>query len=52
MTYLEVATTQTVALENERLAVDIERRRMDASVLLIKSLGGGWDITSLPRLDR
>lgn len=52
VTYLEVATTQTVALENERLAVDIERRRMDASVLLIKSLGGGWDITSLPRLDR
>jgi outer membrane protein TolC len=49
VTYLEVATTQTIALENERLAVDIERRRMDASVLLIKALGGGWEVASLPR---
>ena len=52
VTYLEVATTQTIALENQRLAVDIEGRRMDASVLLIKALGGGWDVASLPRLDR
>ena len=49
VTYLEVATTQTIALENERLAVDIERRRMDASVLLIKALGGGWEVANLPR---
>ena len=52
VTYLEVATTQTIALENERLAVDIERQRMDASVLLIKALGGGWDVATLPRLER
>jgi NodT family efflux transporter outer membrane factor (OMF) lipoprotein len=52
VTYLEVATTQTVALENERRAVDIERQRMDASVLLIKALGGGWDVSALPSLNR
>ena len=46
--YLQVLTAQTIALENERNDVDIRRRRMDASVLLIKALGGGWDISQLP----
>ncbi len=48
--YLEVITAQTTALTNQRTAVDILRRRMDASVLLIKALGGGWDRTQLPQL--
>jgi NodT family efflux transporter outer membrane factor (OMF) lipoprotein len=46
--YLEVVTAQTVELSNELNAVDILRRRMDASVLLIKALGGGWDRFMLP----
>jgi len=50
VTYLEVVTAQGTALVNERMAVDILRRRMDASVLLIKALGGGWDATKLPKL--
>jgi NodT family efflux transporter outer membrane factor (OMF) lipoprotein len=50
VTYLEVVTAQGTALANERMAVDILRRRMDASVLLIKALGGGWDSTKLPKL--
>ena len=50
VTYLEVVTAQGTALANERAAVDILRRRMDASVLLIKALGGGWDAAKLPRL--
>jgi NodT family efflux transporter outer membrane factor (OMF) lipoprotein len=48
VTYLEVATAQAIRLQNERIAVDVERRRMEASVLLIKALGGGWDVKSLP----
>ncbi len=36
--YLQVLTAQTIALQNERTHVDILRRRMDASVLLIKAL--------------
>jgi len=47
-TYLQVITAETVELANERNAIDIERRRMDASVLLVKALGGGWDLTQLP----
>jgi NodT family efflux transporter outer membrane factor (OMF) lipoprotein len=40
--YLDVVTIQTTALTNQRAAVDIERRAMDADVLLIKALGGSW----------
>jgi NodT family efflux transporter outer membrane factor (OMF) lipoprotein len=46
--YLQVLTAQTIALANERNDVDILRRRMEASVLLIKSLGGGWTTAELP----
>lgn len=49
-TYLQVVTAQQTALANERNDIDIMRRQMDASVLLIKALGGGWDVTQLPKL--
>jgi len=48
-TYLQVITAQTIELANERNAIDILRRRLDASVLLIKALGGGWDVSNLPQ---
>ncbi|MCO4875967.1 efflux transporter outer membrane subunit [Paraburkholderia caribensis] len=48
ITYLDVVVAQTTALANERQAVSIARRRMAASVALIKALGGGWDATALP----
>jgi NodT family efflux transporter outer membrane factor (OMF) lipoprotein len=48
VTYLEVITAQSITLQNQSAEVDILRRRMDASVLLIKALGGGWDISKLP----
>jgi outer membrane protein TolC len=49
-TYLQVITWQTAALNNERNDIDIMRRRMEASVILIKALGGGWSTGQLPRL--
>ena len=48
--YLQVVSAETIALENERNEVDILRRRIDASVVLIKALGGGWDVSKLPQI--
>ena len=47
-TYLQVVTSQTTALNNERNDIDIMRRQLDASVLLIKALGGDWNRSQLP----
>jgi NodT family efflux transporter outer membrane factor (OMF) lipoprotein len=47
-TYLQVITAETIELANERNAIDILRRQMDASVLLVKALGGSWNVSNLP----
>jgi NodT family efflux transporter outer membrane factor (OMF) lipoprotein len=48
VSYLNVVTAQTFALTDERTAVSIASRRMTASVLLVKALGGGWTVAVLP----
>jgi NodT family efflux transporter outer membrane factor (OMF) lipoprotein len=47
--YLQVISTQTVAFQSERTAIDILTRRLTASVLLIQALGGGWDVSQLQK---
>jgi NodT family efflux transporter outer membrane factor (OMF) lipoprotein len=47
--YLEVTTAQSAALADEVTAVNILSRRLAASVLLIKALGGGWSTAELPK---
>jgi NodT family efflux transporter outer membrane factor (OMF) lipoprotein len=42
-TYLEVIIAQSAALPAERTAIDLLTRRMTATVLLIKALGGLWE---------
>jgi NodT family efflux transporter outer membrane factor (OMF) lipoprotein len=51
VSYLGVALVQATALNNERAAVDVLNRRLAASVLLIKALGGGWNASDLPTPD-
>jgi outer membrane protein TolC len=46
--YLNVVVAQAAALINERTAADILVHRLNASVLLIKALGGGWKVSDLP----
>jgi outer membrane protein TolC len=46
--YLQVITSQSSTLENQRTVVDILTRRMVASVSLIQALGGGWDASQVP----
>jgi len=47
-TYLQVVTSQTAALQNERTEINIQQRQMEASLLLIKAVGGAWDASQLP----
>lgn len=49
--YLNVITTEILALNAEQSAVTILQRRMSAAVDLVKSLGGGWDASTLPSGD-
>ncbi len=48
-TYLQVITWQTALLQNQRNDIEITQRRFEASVLLVKALGGGWDASQLPK---
>ena len=43
--YLEVLAAQSAALSNRRAASGVLARRLAASVLLVKALGGGWTAT-------
>jgi outer membrane protein, multidrug efflux system len=47
VTYLEVSTTENTSLQAQLSNVIIQQRRMSASVLLVKALGGGWQNSEL-----
>lgn len=42
VSYLEVVDAERTALQNERTATQLSAQRLNASVLLVKALGGGW----------
>jgi NodT family efflux transporter outer membrane factor (OMF) lipoprotein len=47
--YLNVIQAQSVVLSSELTSANLVTRRMTASVLLVKALGGGWDRSQLPK---
>jgi NodT family efflux transporter outer membrane factor (OMF) lipoprotein len=47
VTFLEVSTTETAALQAQLSSINIRTRRLNAAVQLIKALGGGWQRTDL-----
>jgi NodT family efflux transporter outer membrane factor (OMF) lipoprotein len=47
--YLEVLTAEATLLQNQRTAIDLETRQFVSSVGLVRSLGGGWDASQLPK---
>jgi NodT family efflux transporter outer membrane factor (OMF) lipoprotein len=47
--YLEVLTAEATLLQNQRTSIDLQTRQFVASVSLVRSLGGGWDASQLPK---
>ncbi len=47
--YLEVLTAEQTLLQNQRTAIDLQTRQFVSSVALVRSLGGGWDASQLPK---
>lgn len=44
VTYLDVINVNNIALNNERILINLQGNQMLNSVLLIKALGGGWEV--------
>jgi outer membrane protein TolC len=47
--YLEVLTAEATLIQNQQTAISLQTRQFVDSVGLIRSLGGGWDTTQLPK---
>jgi len=48
-TYLEVLTAEATLIQNQRTQATLRSRRYASSIELIRSLGGGWDASQIPK---
>ncbi|MGH9327804.1 MAG: efflux transporter outer membrane subunit [Terriglobia bacterium] len=46
--FLNVVTAQVTLFQDQVQAVNIQTRRITASVLLVEYLGGGWNVSTMP----
>jgi NodT family efflux transporter outer membrane factor (OMF) lipoprotein len=49
--YLDVVVAQTDALQAERTLLDLNTRRLQADIRLVRAVGGGWSSVDLPNVD-
>jgi len=49
--YLDVVVAQTDALQAERTLLDLNTRRLQANIRLVRAVGGGWSTADLPSND-
>jgi outer membrane protein TolC len=47
--YVDVTTAQTVLLSNQQTLATVQVEEMTSAVSLIEALGGGWDLSQLPK---
>jgi len=47
--YLEVLTAEGTLIQNQRTEAQLKTRKFASSIELIRSLGGGWDSTQIPK---
>jgi len=47
--YLEVLTAEATLIQNQQTAISLQTRQFVDSVGLVRSLGGGWDTSQLPK---
>jgi NodT family efflux transporter outer membrane factor (OMF) lipoprotein len=52
VSYLNVMVNQVTALSNQTTAVTLQGQRLNAAVLLVQALGGGWNTEKLPTKDQ
>ena len=50
--YLDVTVSQIAALTSQIAEVQVQTRRLQAAVLLIRAFGGGWSTAELPTPDQ
>ena len=47
-----MVTAQTAELQAEQTQLNLQTRRQQAAVNLVRALGGGWDVNDLPSLSQ